>query len=212
VVVAKPGGTLNREIYRESDVHPHVATERAEHFHTEDGGATEVEYLGLIASLIHVTKPNAVLETGSFTGAGTCAIAAALQTNGFGHCISVERDAATAEQVRGRLSSNGLDPFASIEPADSLDFLRSTAARFDFAFLDSELLARADELRLLVDRRLMTEDGIVAIHDTSRVRELPAGRLDPHGVEFRRRFELIRPRLREVFEFKLSRGMLLIRP
>lgn len=197
--------------YLEIDVHPHVPSERAEHFHCEDGGVTEKEYLALLASLIQVTKPQLVLETGAFTGAGTIAIARALWANGFGHCISLDLDQRVAERVNRRLRTRRLHGFARVEGVDSLTFLRSTDNQFDFAFLDTDLRTRADELTLLLDRNLLIGDAVVVIHDTSRVREFPAGRRDPDGVEFWRRFEQIRPRLGEVFEFKLSRGMLLIR-
>ena len=200
-----------RKTFLEVDVHPHVASERAAHFHTEDGGATEIEYLSLLASLIRITKPQLVLETGAFTGAGTIAIASALRANGFGHCISVDLDPRVAERANRRLRARRLHGFAHVEGVDSMTFLQSTDKKFDFAFLDTDLRTRADELTVLLDRNLLIGDAVVTIHDTSRVREFPAGQRDPEGAEFWRRFEQIRPRISEVFEFKLSRGMLLIR-
>ena len=99
---------------------------------------------------------------------------------------------------------------------ESLEFLNEyEGSRFDFAFLDSLLPVRAEELTVLLERRLLAPGSLVAIHDTSRVRESPAGRRDPESMEFWDRFARIQAgphgtRL-TAFEFTLSRGMLLIR-
>ena len=202
------------QLHRESDIHPHVPSERAELFEAENSGATEKEYLSLLRALIAVSKPSLVLETGAWTGAGTHWLADGLYDNGFGRLISVERDTNACAAVARRLGEAGFEN-VDIANCDSIDYLTNYHGKpFDFAFLDSHLPTRADELRVLLERNLLRPGALVAIHDTSRVREFPQGVRDPDSVEFFRRLQAI-PNFDahhvEIIEFPLSRGLLLIR-
>ena len=204
-------------MFVESEIHPHVPSERAELFHAENGGTTEVEYLSLLASLVLVSKPHLALETGGWTGTGTETLARAMANNGFGRLISVDCDPNACRQVISRVASYGN---VDVVTDHSISYLMNyQGPSFDFAFLDSLLPTRADELSVLLTRRLLSRGSLVAIHDTSRVRERQTGIRDQESVEFWKRFDSLlsiyntapqSPRL-TTFEFPLSRGMLLIR-
>ena len=69
---------VNQKMLQESFTHPHCPEEKAELFFTFDVGSTEVESLELLHAIIRRTKPQMCLETGTFCGIGTIAIAHAL--------------------------------------------------------------------------------------------------------------------------------------
>src|ERR1700690_2693072 len=76
----------------ETQNHCHTIEERGWLFHSEDTQTTEDEYLHLLHAAVYCLKPLCVLETGSFKGYGTAAMAKALARNGTGHIISVEHE------------------------------------------------------------------------------------------------------------------------
>lgn len=206
---------------KESEVHPHVPSERADLFTVADCTATENEYLELLYALIRVQKPKLALETGSYTGCGTVAIGTALKENGLGELVSLETNACLVDQVA--VKCKGLP--VGVAHCDSISYLNGHDRQFDFAFLDSHLPTRADELRLLIERKLLAPGALVVIHDTSSVREMPAGRRDPESVEFYRKFHRLHDRqnpedrasrlidyeIWQRLDFPLSRGMMVLR-
>jgi predicted O-methyltransferase YrrM len=196
----------------EAQCHPHVPEERAELFRCYDGGSTEIEYLQLLHALICCLKPGRVLETGTWNGHSTVAIASALRKNCFGHLVSVEADAAAAQKARDRLCDRGLHN-AVVHTSRSIDFLKDVTDRFDFAFLDSDLTIRVQELRLCVDRGLLTRGALVAIHDTSRVRTREGGQVDRDTKVFWDQFDRFRAEAAPscVLELPYSRGLLIVR-
>lgn len=196
----------------EADIHPHVPSERADLFTVSDAAATENEYLELLRALIRVSKPGSVLETGSYTGDGTVAIAAALHANGFGHVYSLEYEIGYADRAKKRLDGAVYQSYATVLAVSSLTYLLETTRRFDFAFLDSDLATRANELGILLSRNLLTPGAIVAIHDTSRARTHPSGGPCPELAEFLKRIRpVVDGRRLQVVDFPLSRGMTVIR-
>jgi predicted O-methyltransferase YrrM len=196
----------------EPDVHPHVPEERAELFTAHDGGSTELEYLELLSALVRCTKPRRILETGSYLGHGTLALARATRDNGFGEVVSIERDAGAVSAVRGLLQRQGLDR-VRVVLYHSLAYLEATDELFDFAFLDSCLSLRALELDRLIDRRLLTPGAVVAIHDTSRRRCDGQGTADPDTAVLWTELERVITRhgVVERLELPLSRGLFLLR-
>jgi predicted O-methyltransferase YrrM len=206
-------GALVPPLRDENDAHPHVPEERADLFRCYDGGSTEVEYLELLAALVRCWKPETVLETGTWNGHGTVAIAQALKTNGLGRLVSVDSNRARVDRVQTRLQSTDLNNTLIVE-SHSLDYLRATSERFDFAFLDSDLEIRVEELEVCRDRGLLLPNALVAIHDTSRRRTLKNGAPDPASLKFHaalRRF-CVAESPKGIIECPYSRGLLLIRP
>lgn len=196
----------------ESEVHPHAPEERAELFSAYDGGSTELEYLELLSALVRCTKPRRILETGTYLGHGTLALARAARDNGLGKVVSIERDAAVVSAVRDLLDRQGLDR-VQLVLYQSLGYLDAADEPFDFAFLDSCLSLRAKELDHLLDRRLLTPGAVVAIHDTSRRRCDAHGTPDPETAVLWTELERViaRHALVERLELPLSRGLLLLR-
>lgn len=196
----------------ESEVHPHVPEERAELFTAYDGGSTEVEYLELLSALVRCTKPRRILETGSFLGHGTLALARAARENGFGEVVSIEPDAKAVAAVRDLLDQQELD-HVQVVLSQSLPYLDAEDEPFDFAFLDSCLPTRALELDRLLHRNLLTPGSIVAIHDTSRRRRDAHGKSDPETAVFWAELGrvLAHHGVEERLELPLSRGLLLLR-
>lgn len=206
------GPVLVPELVPETRVHPHAPEERAELFRAHDGGSTEIEYLELLAALVRCAKPRRVLETGAFLGHGTVVLARAVEANGLGEVVSIERDPRSARAVRALLTRHGLAR-AEVVEADSLAYLFAAGEPFDLAFLDSCLTLRARELDRLLARRLLTPGALVAIHDTSRRRCDHHGAPDPQSAELWRGLEEVIERhgVAERLELPLSRGLLVLR-
>ena len=120
----------------------------------------------MLTSLIRTFKPALVLETGTFNGDALELLALACRRNGFGRVISIEHAANLADVARKRFAGW---PEVEVVHGDSVAYLRSYKGEpFGFAFLDSDLQARVEELRILRDRKLCA--GPVLVHDTSRLR------------------------------------------
>lgn len=194
---------------KESEQHPHVTAERAELFLSHDGGSTEIEYLALLAGFIRATKPMAVLETGSWNGHGTIALAEAVKANGFGRVITIEQDAGKLEASAKAVSDAGLTEWVQVEPGNTIEVLRHLRHhRFGVALFDTELEIRVTEFRLCVELGLMRSGDIAAFHDTSRLRTW-GGQPDQRVGRFWNDFEQVRHRFSAVMELPLSRGMVI---
>jgi predicted O-methyltransferase YrrM len=193
----------------ETTVHPHVVQERAELFSAPDGGSTEQEYLELVKALIAVTKPERVLETGSFHGYGTWAICQALVANGRGHFTSLESDPRFVQEARRRLL--GYESWGMVWEVESREWLtRQETVPFHFAFFDSgELDVRLEELELCLSLGWLERGATFAIHDTSRLRTCDdTGTRAPLTPVFWERFRWLADVQRiSYLEFPLSRGM-----
>lgn len=187
--------------------HCHVREERAWLFHSMDSGSTEDEYLQLLYALVYCLKPYSILETGAYKGMGTAYMARALKKNGSGKIFSIEIAPGIAEVAQEQLLCNGLGDWGAIVCGDSRDFLRRTALKFDFAFFDSLLPMRCEEINICLERGLLLPGSIFAIHDTSRRRTLSPGVLDPETANHWEQFERISGI--KWLEFPLSRGLTL---
>lgn len=153
----------------ERDVHPHDPRERAELFHVRnDSGSTEFEFLNLLHAFTMTIKPDLVLETGTFTGMGTVAIAHALSWNGFGRLLTVDlEDCAEAKAVVQRYALAHLVEFIQ---SDSKEFCATYSGNpFDMAFIDSGD-GRLIESNALCQRSKLTKGAPVFVHDTSPFR------------------------------------------
>lgn len=153
---------------RESDHHPHVPIERAELFHAADDGSTEFEFLNLLNALVIAIKPVVVLETGTFLGYGTLAIASALKFNGVGQMITLDVDPCQPARLLAKAAR--LDHLICFLQTDAVEFTSTYAGpSFDFVFHDSggQRAAEHDNLKM---RGKLTPGALVAFHDTSQNR------------------------------------------
>jgi predicted O-methyltransferase YrrM len=148
---------------------PHVPVEQADLYHCRDGGTTEFEFLNLIHSMIIATKPEVVLECGTYHGYGTLAIAHALDFNGYGRVITCDIDRCDA--ARELIASEMLDHRVIFETRPAIELCSDKLLTFDFAFVDSGD-TRSLEAQALLDGPLKT-GGILALHDASPYRSGP---------------------------------------
>jgi len=154
----------------EESAHPHAPEEQAHLFHTLDAGSCEVECLTLVNAIVQMTKPAMALETGTYHGLGTLAIAHALERNDRGRLVTV--DIAEQSMARRRIEVAGLEERVDFVRSESTEFLRAYCGTpFDFAFLDSEILngTRITEAEILLTQGLFR--GYMVLHDTSVQRE-----------------------------------------
>jgi predicted O-methyltransferase YrrM len=157
---------------KEAGIHPHVAEERAELFHAADGGSTEYEYLNLLQALVLATKPQLILETGTFRGYGTLALGSALKWNGKGKLISV--DSGECTEARSLAKKYGLAELEFVQ-SDSIKFCAEWQGEpFNFVFHDSGMSVRHRECDLLQRKGKLALKAIAAFHDASPLR---------HGVD-----------------------------
>lgn len=153
---------------KESEVHPHAPEERAELFRAADGGSTEYEYLNLIHALTLAAKPLLVLETGTFRGYGTLAIASALHLNGMGQLITV--DMGECREAKGLLQKYGLNMVQCVQ-SDSVKFCAQwTGEPFNLVFHDSGMSVRHRECDLLHRRAKLAPGALAIFHDASPLR------------------------------------------
>lgn len=204
-----PRGT---RLQSEATAHPHAPAERAELFLAPDGTTTEVEVLNWLYGTVCLTKPEAILETGTHRGFGTVALAAACKANGFGMVHAVEIDAACCSDAERRLNKAGLRGFVDLHCDDSRHFLATTPVRFQFAFFDSLPEIRAREFQICRERGIL--NGIAAFHDTSPMRTQTMDRY-PDEVTHRKFREDLRALAQGdgttgFFETRFSRGLFVI--
>lgn len=197
----------------ESTIHPHVRDERAQLFLADDGNSPELEYRDLLGALVRSLKPGSILETGTGSGRSTLALALAARDYG-GYLTTIEQDFELQRKAHELLASRQLlSPHVYLIQGDSLTILSSSAKkyhRFDFCFLDSNLAHRATELRILCENGMLKENAVVVVHDTSILREMPAGTRCGESVSYY--YAIIQvladfPQLVGPIVFPLSRGL-----
>ncbi|MGV3614778.1 MAG: O-methyltransferase [Fimbriimonas sp.] len=194
----------------EETVHPHVEQERGDRFTSIVTGSVEIETLTFLNSLVYMTKPEMVLETGTGAGFGTIALAAALRANGRGRVHTVEVDPAVSAEAGRNVA--GIDPdldaWITFHVTDSLALIDAwQGPPFDFVFFDSLIAFRHTEFERLLLRNLLAPQAMCVFHDTSRLRGETMSDFNPEMIAALDRHAEGRQRL----EFPLSRGLRLIR-
>jgi predicted O-methyltransferase YrrM len=121
--------------------------------------------------------------------------------------LSLEIAPKIAALAKKQVEVNGVAEWAQVITADSKQFLRGTRLTFDFAFFDSLLENRCEELRICLERKLLIPGSFFAIHDTSKLRVTHPGKPDPVTAEHWKEFETISGI--KWLQFPLSRGMTL---
>jgi predicted O-methyltransferase YrrM len=158
--------------------HVHCSQERAELFQSAEGSSTEFEVLSLINSLVRCYKPSLCLETGTFFGYGTIAIADALKQNKLGRLITLDYSKEYLEKAKHNVSACDKDfmNLVSFYDMNSVAWINAYQGEpFDFVFFDSDLNFRAEEFQLLRYRNLIKPGAVCIFHDTSPTRCLTAG-------------------------------------
>ncbi len=91
---------------------------------------------GLLHFLIKLSRPQKVLEIGTFTGYATIAMASAL--NEKAEIDTVENNEMMAEIARNFIEKSPWHNRITLHPADAVDFLKQTRNKYDFVFLDAD--------------------------------------------------------------------------
>jgi predicted O-methyltransferase YrrM len=126
-----------------------------------DTMTAEAEVLEFLTCLVTTLKPNLIVETGSFAGVSTLALARGLQKNGFGKIISCEFDSQVFAKARQRISESGLAQWVDLRNQSSLEM--SVAGTIDLLFSDSDEKIRGQEVRTFLPQ--MNPHGLILMHD-----------------------------------------------
>ena len=161
-----------------SDIKLDLITEPTDaRFKCVDDGGVEQETGELLYSFIRRMKPDAVLETGTYTGISSLYMAQALKDNGFGHMWSVEFEQFHIDRANKLWQEQGVSEQITSIKADSREF--KPDKQYQFMFLDTELNLRFGELVRFFDN--LDEGGYIFVHDMPR--SLCQGNVNPDHPE-----------------------------
>ncbi len=152
------GAVLQPEYHRATPECPHP-----ERWKMYDSMTAEVEVLDFLKTLVTTVKPQLVVETGSFLGASTLAIAEGLKQNGFGKVITCEHDAVVFAKARERLQGAGLLAWVDCRNQSSLEI--KVEGTIDLLFSDSDPPIREQEVRRFLPQ--INPHGLILMHDAS---------------------------------------------
>jgi predicted O-methyltransferase YrrM len=128
-----------------------------------DSHTAESEILDLILALTRLVKPAHVIETGTWLGLSSCAIAQGLAANGFGDLTTLEADAEIHRAACDNIERSGLGGIVDARLCSSLEFTPDRV--YDMALFDSEGPPRLDEFRRL--KPWLKPGATVIFHDTA---------------------------------------------
>jgi len=148
-----------------------------------DSMSAEVEVLDFLRQTVITLKPNLVVETGTFMGVSTLAIAEGLKQNGDGRVITVEFDPKVFAKAKERIEASGLGPWIDARNQSSLDL--QVEDTIDLLFSDSDIDTdlREREVRHFLPR--ISPTGLILIHDASSYQKVVregALRLEAEGL------------------------------
>lgn len=119
--------------------------------------------------LVQLTKARRVLEIGMFTGYSALAMAEALPSGGV--VVACEIDAGVAAFARECFDESPAGGRITIEVGPAADTLRqlgtdTTVEPFDLVFIDADKAGYLAYLDLLLESRLLADDGLIAVDNT----------------------------------------------
>ncbi len=128
-----------------------------------DSMTAEVETLQFLKCLMTTMKPNLVVETGSFAGMSTVAMAEGIAQNGFGKIVTCELDERVFNKAKERIDASGLEKWVDYRNESSLEM--TVDGTIDVLFSDSEQSIREQEVRRFLPQ--MSPNGLILIHDAA---------------------------------------------
>jgi len=146
-----------------------------------DSMSAEVEVLDFLRQTVITLKPGLVVETGTFMGVSTLAIAEGLKQNGFGRIITVEFDPKVFAKAKERIEASGLGQWIDARNQSSLDL--QVNGTIDLLFSDSDIHLREREVRHFLPQ--ISPAGLILIHDASSLQKVvreAALRLEGEGL------------------------------
>ena len=156
--IAEHGDVLQPEYHRATPECPHP-----ERWHMYDSLTAEVEVLDFLKALVATTKPELVVETGTFSGLSTLRIAEGLRANGVGRVITCELDPKVFAAARKRFIESGLSEWIEARNESSLEM--KIEGRIDLLFSDSDTPIREQEVRRFLPQ--VSPYGLILMHDAS---------------------------------------------
>lgn len=156
--IERTGDQLQPEYHRPTPECPHP-----ERWQMYDSMTAEAEVLEFLRALVTTTKPDLVVETGTFSGISTLWIAEGLKANGRGRVISCEFDTAIYENAKARIDASGLGQWIELRNESSLEM--KVEGTIDFFFSDSDMPIREQEIRRFLPQ--INPHGLILMHDAS---------------------------------------------
>jgi predicted O-methyltransferase YrrM len=151
-------GQLVPEYHRPTPECPHP-----ERWSMYDSMTAEVEVLEFLRTLVTTTKPNLVVETGTFMGVSTLWIAEALRLNGSGKIVSCEYDPKVFQTAREKIDASEFRDLIDLRNQSSLEM--NVEGTIDLFFSDSDMPIREQEVRRYLPQ--ISPFGIILMHDAS---------------------------------------------
>jgi predicted O-methyltransferase YrrM len=130
-----------------------------------DGLSAQAEALDLLYALVRLTKPDHVVETGTWLGRSAMAMAKGLRDNGGGDLLTIEKNVEVAREAATAIIGSGLERQVTIHVGDSMK-APLDGRRFQFAVFDTQPRLRTAEFLRFYDH--LDEGAIVVFHDTVR--------------------------------------------
>jgi len=151
-------GQLVPEYHRPTPECPHP-----ERWSMYDSMTAEVEVLEFLRTLVTTTKPELVVETGTFIGVSTLWIAEALRLNGFGRIVSCEYDAKVFAVARQKVEASEFRDLIDLRNESSMEM--KVEGNIDLFFSDSDMPIREQEVRRYLPQ--ISPFGVILMHDAS---------------------------------------------
>jgi predicted O-methyltransferase YrrM len=126
-----------------------------------DTMTAEVEVLEFLTSLVTTLKPGLIVETGTFSGISTLAMARGMEKNGFGRIISCEFDPRVYAKAKERIDGSGLGKWIELRNESSLEM--KIEGTIDLLFSDSDEKIREQEVRTFLPQ--VNPNGLILMHD-----------------------------------------------
>src|SRR5579862_8219907 len=156
--IERTGDQLQPEYHRPTPECPHP-----ERWSMYDSMTAEVEVLEFLRTLVTTTKPNLVVETGTFMGVSTLWIAEALRLNGFGRIVSCEYDPKVFETAKQKIDASEFRDLIDLRNESSLEM--EVDGTIDLFFSDSDMPIREQEVRRYLPQ--ISPFGLILMHDAS---------------------------------------------
>ena len=114
--IEQTGDQLQPEYHRATPECPHP-----ERWRMFDSMTAEAEVLEFLRTIVTTTKPELVVETGTFSGISTLWIAEGLKANGRGRIVTCEFDPEIYKNAKDRIENSGLAGWIELRNESSLD-------------------------------------------------------------------------------------------
>lgn len=156
--VMERGEKLQPEYHRPTPECPHP-----ERWSMYDSMTAEFEVLEFLKTLVTTTKPELIVETGSFMGVSTLWLAQGLKENGFGKIVSCEYDPVVFAKAQDKVNQSPVKDWIDLRNESSLDM--KVDGQIDLLFSDSDMPIREQEVRRYLPQ--LNPYGLILMHDAS---------------------------------------------